>query len=351
LADPRFYASRGPLSIAEIGRLASARLSGEPEGSEASLIHDVAPLDRAGPGHISFCDRPAFAKALAESRMSACFVPEGLAAQVPATAVALVSRAPHAAFCAVASALYPEAGLFWTADTPPLTAIHPTARIGSGTVVAPGVFIGAGVEIGADCVIGPNAVLGMGVQIGRACVIGPNASVAYALIGDHVTVFAGARIGADGFGFTQGPRGLVKVPQLGRVIVQDHVEIGANACIDRGALADTVIAEGTKIDNLVQIAHNVALGRYNLIAAQTGVAGSARTGDFVIMGGQTGVADHLTIGEKARIAAQSGVTRALPGGEAYGGFPAKPVREWRREMATLSRISQRKRPGDDDRSS
>jgi UDP-3-O-[3-hydroxymyristoyl] glucosamine N-acyltransferase len=248
----------------------------------------------------------------------------------------------------LAHALYPDAGLFWDRNAPPLGAIAPSARIGEGAVCGPGAVIGAGVEIGDGTVIGPGTVIGRGVKIGRNCRIDALVSIAYAYIGDQVIVQSGARIGTDGFGFVPGPAGLVKVPQLGRVILQDFVEIGANCAIDRGALADTVIGEGTKLDNAVHVAHNVRIGRHCVIAAQAGISGSSVIGDFVMTGGQVGVADHVVIGDKAQIAARGGVTRTLAGGQVYGGFPAKPIREWRRETATLSRMTKKRRDPSDD---
>jgi UDP-3-O-[3-hydroxymyristoyl] glucosamine N-acyltransferase len=347
VADPAFYTSRGPFSIAQIEKL--TRMSFEPSaGLRDVSIHDVAPLDGAGPGQLSFCDRPKFATALNSTTASACFVLPALAGKVPAGVAGLVTPAPHLAFCAVASALYPDAGLFWDGQNPPLSAIDPSARLGVGAVCAPGVFLGPGVEIGDGTVVGPGCVIGRGVKIGRNCRIDAQVSIAYALIGDGVVIQSGARIGSDGFGFAPSPQGLTKVPQLGRVILQDRVEIGANATIDRGALADTVIGEGTKLDNMVHVGHNVRIGRYCVIAAQTGISGSSTIGDFVMMGGQTGVADHVSIGGKTQIAARGGVTRSLPGGQIYGGFPAKPVRDWRRETATLARLAKKRRDSGDD---
>jgi UDP-3-O-[3-hydroxymyristoyl] glucosamine N-acyltransferase len=220
--------------------------------------------------------------------------------------------------------------------------VAPSAKIGSGTVVAPGAQIGVHVEIGRNCIIGQGAIIGRGVQIGHDVVIGPHVSISHALIGDHVSIFAGSRIGQDGFGFVGGATGHFKIPQLGRVIIQDNVEIGANCCIDRGALADTVIGEGTKIDNLVQIGHNTHVGRHCILAALVGLSGSIEVGDFVVMGGQVGVADHVTIGSGAQIAGKAGVTGNLAGGQVYGGFPAKPVGQWRREMGAIALLAKGK---------
>ena len=178
---------------------------------------------------------------------------------------------------------------------------------------------------GAGTVIGPTAVIGPDVRIGRNCAIGAGTTITHALIGDRVIIHPGARIGQDGFGHLPGVRGHDKVPQIGRVVIQDDVEIGANATIDRGAIRDTVIGEGTKIDNLVQIAHNVEIGRRCLLAAQTGISGSSVVGDYVMMGGQVGVADNMNIGTGASIAASAGVAWDIPAGKKYGGTPAEPA--------------------------
>ena len=341
MADPRFYVSRGPFAIGEIARLAQARLPADIDGQYV-LLDDVAALDRAAPGQLTFCERPKYGKLLAVTGASACFLTEAMAALAPKNVVALVTPTPQIAFCAAASAFYPDAGSVWDARTPSLSSIDPSAHIGADVVIAPGVFIAAGVEIGAGTIVGPGAVIGRGVQIGMNCRIGPQATISHALIGDRVSIFAGARIGCDGFGFAPGPRGLVKIPQLGRVILQDDVEIGANVTIDRGALGDTTLGEGTKLDNMVHIGHNVTVGRMCVIAAQTGISGSVTIGDFVMMGGQVGVADHVVIGDKTQLAGRAGVTRGLPGGQAYGGFPARPVRVWRREVAALARLADRR---------
>ncbi len=215
-------------------------------------------------------------------------------------------------------------------------------KIAAGVMRHPTAIIGAGAEIGADCVLSPYVVIGPGVKLGRGCIVGTAASVQFAILGDRVRLLAGARLGEDGFGFVDGPAGTVRAPQLGRLIVGDDVEIGANATIDRGALGDTVIGDGTKIDNLVHIAHNVQIGRNCFIAGQAGFAGSCELGDGVMIGGQAGVADHLSVGAGAMIAAQAGVISDMPAGESWGGTPAMPRREWLRATLWAARQSKRK---------
>jgi UDP-3-O-[3-hydroxymyristoyl] glucosamine N-acyltransferase len=209
--------------------------------------------------------------------------------------------------------------------------------------VEPGAVIGAGAEIGRGTVIAAGAVVAVRAAIGRDCFVGSHATVQHALIGNRVVIHAGARIGQDGFGFALGVRGHAKVPQIGRVIIQDDVEIGANTTIDRGGNRDTVIGEGTKIDNLVQIGHNAEIGRHCIIVAQVGIAGSTRIGDFVALGGQAGIAGHVDIGDGAQIGAQSGVHGNVPAGARYGGYPASPMKDWIREVAALRRLAKKPR--------
>ena len=220
-----------------------------------------------------------------------------------------------------------------------------------GVTVEPGAVIGPEASIGSGTTIAAGSVIGYRVYIGRDCYVGPNATLTHALVGNRVTIHAGASIGQDGFGFAMGRAGHQKVPQIGRVIIQDDVEIGANTTIDRGALRDTVIGEGTKIDNLVQIGHNVVIGRHCIIVAQTGISGSAELGDFVALGGQVGVVGHVKIGAGAQIAGSSNVRGNVPPGVRWGGTPAKPTRLWFRELTLLRQLAERKDLKLDDRDS
>ncbi len=250
----------------------------------------------------------------------------------------------------VMTKLYPSAvkpgSVFGETGTSPTASVHPSARLEPGVVVDPGAVIGRGAEIGAGTIIGPNAVIGPGVRIGRDGSVGASTTIAAALIGDRIIIHPGAHIGQDGFGFALGARGHLKVPQIGRVIIQNDVEIGAGVTIDRGANRDTVIGEGAKIDNLVQIGHNVVIGRHAVLVAQSGVSGSSAIGDFAALGGQAGIAGHLTIGAGAQVAAAAGVMTDIPAGERWAGVPAKPVRKFFREVAAITRLADRDAHGE-----
>lgn len=338
MPDPRFYRASGPFTLAELAKIAGASLS--PGADPARRFRDVGALDTAGPDEVSFLDNRRYIGAFAASRAGACVVRPELGDRAPAGMALLLTPTPYKGYALVARAFYPE-----QADQSLVhasAAIDPTAKLGTGVEISAGAVIGANTDIGAGCRIGPNAVIGDGVMIGADSSVGANASLSHCVIGARVKVYPGARIGQDGFGFAPDPSGHVKVPQLGRVLVGDDCEIGANTCIDRGSAGDTVIGPGCMIDNLVQIGHNVRLGRGCVLVAQVGISGSTKLDDFVVVGGQGGLAGHLHIGPGAQIAAQSGVHRDIGPGETVGGTPAVPIGEWRRQAAALKRLVKRK---------
>ena len=341
MTKPSFFKPACRLSVGDIATMTEA--VPRPGAPLDRVVESVAPLDRAGPTDLVFFDNAAYAAQLGDCGAAACLVAEKFANDVPAHIAALRTRNPYRAFIAVAQALFPDAmrpsSLYAVEAIAPGANVHPTARLESGVTVDPGVVIGPRAEIGAGTIIGPTAVIGPDVRIGRDGVIGAGATITHALIGDRVVIHPGCRIGQDGFGYQMGPAGHRKIPQVGRVIIQDGVEIGAGTTIDRGGMGDTVIGEGTKIDNLVQIGHNVRIGRHCIIVAQTGISGSVTLEDWVVLGGQVGIADHLTIGEGAQVGASSGLMRDVPAGQKWFGTPAKPAREQFRELATLQRLT------------
>jgi UDP-3-O-[3-hydroxymyristoyl] glucosamine N-acyltransferase len=335
LGSLSFFKQSVGITIGEIAAMTGA----EPRGAAPleRRIADIAALGRARPSELTFLDSPKLVEALASTRAGACLMTAEFEARAPSGMIVLVVKDPMGAFVAVARHLHPDSlrplSLFDVAGVAPNASIHPTAEIEDGVIIDPGAVIGPHAGIGSGTVIGPNAVIGPNVQIGRDCSIGPNASIVHALIGDGVIVHAGSHIGHDGFRYRPGARGHVKVPQLGRVIVQDNVEIGVNTTIDRGGGGDTVIGEGTKIDNLVQIGHNCMIGRHCILVSQCGISGSVTIGDYAVLGGKVGVADHITIGEGAMIAAKSGVMSDIPPGEKWMGYPAMRGREYLRRFA------------------
>lgn len=338
-----FFPAGPGLSLADLADATGARL---PSGLSGDVrVFRVAPVEAAGAGDLTFLENTAYAKFAGGTGATACFISERQASLLPASCTALVSGEPYRAFARAAGLLFPSAAkpqsIFGMAGIAPGAFIHPEARLESGVTVDPGAVIGPGAEIGRGTVICAQAIIGPGVRIGRDGAVGAGATVTHALIGNRVILHPGVRIGQDGFGFAMGARGHLKVPQVGRVIIQDDVEIGANSTVDRGANRDTVIGEGTKIDNLVQIGHNVQIGRHCVLVGQVGVSGSSVLEDYVVLGGQAGIAGHLRIGMGAQVGAKSGVMGDLAAGGKYLGAPAKPARSFFREVAVLAKLAQK----------
>jgi UDP-3-O-[3-hydroxymyristoyl] glucosamine N-acyltransferase len=311
-------------------------------------INGLAALDGAGPRDLTFCDNRRYADQLARTRAGACFVSERLEAVVPSRVAVLRVADPYRAFVTIArerhaDALRPQSS-FANDGIAPSAVVHPSARLEDDVIVDPLAVIGPGAEIGAGTVIGANAVIGAEVKIGRDCSIGIGASILCSLIGNGVIIHPGCRIGQDGYGYLPGRDGLIKIPQTGRVLIQNGVEIGAGTTVDRGGLRDTVIGEGTKIDNLVQVGHNVVIGRHCIVVSQSGIAGSSVLGDGVVLGARVGVSDHARIGDGAQIAARSSVVGEVPPGVKWGGSPAKPIKQFFREIFELERLGREGSP-------
>ena len=334
LGNSRFFRRSGPYPLAVVASTARG-VADEVE----LLLEGVAPLQTAGPNEVSFLDNRRYVSALDQTLAGAVIVHPDLAARVPATTVAIVTSEPYAAWARVAALFYPP--------PPPFPGIHPSAVVEDGALVDPSAEVGplslieTGATIGPGCRIGPCAVIGKGVIVGRDCRIGAHVSLSHALLGARVYVYPGARIGQEGFGFASTKEGFLSVPQLGRVLLEDDVEVGANTTIDRGSSQDTVIGAGCRLDNLVQIGHNVVLGRCCVIVAQVGISGSTVIGDFVRVGGQAGFTGHLRIGERAEIGAQAGVMSDVAPGVKVVGSPAWPIRDFFRQIAVLRKLTRK----------
>ncbi|MCI5076984.1 MAG: UDP-3-O-(3-hydroxymyristoyl)glucosamine N-acyltransferase [Oricola sp.] len=327
----------------DIASLCDGRVAG---GSEV-VISALCSMEHPKAGALAFAQPKAKDADLARlSMVGAILCVEADLDRMPAEPAKIVVDKPHRAFASIGRHLFPASlgpspvslsdG---ASDRFPDARVSTLAEIEDGAVIGPGAVIGDHAAVGRGSMIGANAVIADSTQIGRDCRIGANAVLQYALVGNRVIIHGGAQIGQDGFGFVPGDGALERVPQLGRVIIQDGVEIGSNATIDRGALDDTVIGEGTKIDNLVQIAHNVRIGRHCVIAAQSGVSGSVVIGDGCMLGGGVGIADHVTIGSGVQIGAASGVMHDIPDGERWVGSPAMPVKQFFRQVAALRKLS------------
>ncbi len=341
MADPRFFARLGPFTLAELAEISGTSV-GEGESGE-TVLDDVAPLDTARARDVSFFDNRKYLDALRATRAGACVIRPEDAEAAPAGMATLLTPQPYKAYALIAQAFYPRPrpveGIAASAH------VDASAVLGEGCQVLPGAVIMDGAEIGARCCIGANSVIGSGVSIGEDCRIGANVSISHALIGARVTIHQGTSIGQEGFGVAPDAEGHVRVPQLGRVIIGDDCEIGANTAIDRGSGPDTVLGPHCWVDNLVQVAHNVTLGRGCILAAQVGIAGSTRLGDFVVAGGQAGFAGHLTVAAGVQVGAQAGVTGNLPAGTRVTGTPARPVRRQLRAQAMLGRLATGKHEG------
>lgn len=343
MAQPTFFKKPPASTLADIAALTKAQLVAPSRSGH--VITGLASLDEAGPMHLAFFDNLKYADELKATKAGACLVSPRFEAQVPPHVAVLRVAQPFRAFVGIArewhgDALRPQSW-FGNAGIAPSAVIDGSAHLEDGVIVDPLAVIGPNVEIGAGTVIGSGAVIGANVRIGRDCNVGAHTAIQFALIGNNVLIHPGCSIGQDGYGFVFfGPDGHLKVPQTGRVLIQNNVEIGAGTTIDRGSLRDTVIGEGTKIDNQVQIGHNVTIGRNCLLAAQIGLAGSLTIGDNVALGAKVGINNHLRIGDGAQVTAMSGVKDDIPANGRWGGYFAKPTKQWFREIIAVERLVQ-----------
>ena len=347
MTDPVFFVPSRRYSAIEVANLTGAELV-DSKHSQIE-IRTIASAVEGGEGTLVYVEGRRNASLAEKVRAAAILCTADIIDKVPTGIAILVTPRPQAAFAQVGRLLYPASATPrpMTGETgiSPRAHIDSSARLEAGVIVEAGAVIGPTATIGAGTIIAPNAIIGRSCQIGRDCYVGPTASIQFALIGDRVIIHGGAMIGQDGFGFVAGAHGPERIPQIGRVVIQDDVEIGTNTTIDRGAMADTVIGESTKIDNLVQVAHNVRIGRGCVIAGHCGLSGSVTIGDYAMLGGRVGIADHITIGARAQIGAAAGVMNDIPEGQRWVGAPAVPIRDFFRQVAAVQALA-KARKGD-----
>jgi UDP-3-O-[3-hydroxymyristoyl] glucosamine N-acyltransferase len=343
LTEFSFFPVMAGLSVADIAALTGA----EPcAGADLNRrVTGIAPIDGAEPTDLAFVKDTKFARELAATKAGAVLTSERFAGQAPGHVAVLCSDKPYEAFVAVARHLYRPAlrprSVFGTVGIAANATVHPTAELANGVTVDPFAVIGPSVKIASGSLIGAHAVIGEGVRIGQDCAIGAHCTITHARLGDRVIIHPGCHIGQDGFGYVSSADGHVKIPQVGSVAIGDDVEIGSGTRVDRGGMRDTVIGEGTKIDNLCQIGHNCVVGKHCIIVAQSGLSGSVTLEDFVVLGPRTGIIPHVTVGRGAVLASRSTVYDNVPPGAVWGGFPAKPKLQWLREVLALQRLARR----------
>ncbi len=320
------------LTVSDLISLTGAQCAGYSTSDLSKKIYDVSTLEEARSDQISFLHSGAYVEKFLTSKAGVCLIDAKHQNQIPSTMVGLVHMNPYFAYAVVASAFFREKKMRFVSDVSQTT-------IGDGAEIARSAYIGNGVRIGKNCTVGPSAYIGDNCVIGDDCVIGASASVCYSIIGDRCQIYTGARVGQDGFGFAFDNGINHKITHLGLVLIGDDVEIGANSCVDRGVISDTVIESQVKIDNLNQIAHNVRIGRGTVIAGCSAIAGSATIGRFVQIGGSVNIAGHITIGDRAKIAGASGLMRDVEVGETVAGAPAMPIRSWHKLNSRLAKIA------------
>jgi UDP-3-O-[3-hydroxymyristoyl] glucosamine N-acyltransferase len=313
----------------------SSRLDVPMTGEDDPLISGVAGLADAGDGDITFAEDDRRADALADTRASAVVVKPDQDCALPA----LRHADPRAVFTRILGLFAPGLDGVFPPGVHPTAVVHESADVGAACSIGPQVVIGPDVAIADGTRLGPHVVIERGVRIGARCLIHAQVTIREGCrLGDDIILHPGVVIGTDGFGYHPGPEGLVRIPQLGIVVLEDRVEIGANSCVDRATTGETRIGAGTKIDNLVQIAHNVRVGSHTAISAQCGISGSSEIGDGVTLGGQVGMGDHLKLGNGVKVGGKSGLTRNVPDGETVFGYPAVEFRRSFRQIALTQRL-------------
>lgn len=337
-----FFQNQGPFALSKIIELTKAKLYQNQKQLTIipdHLVFDIATLREAEKENISFFSNNKYKQDFSESKAGFCIATDSAAQLAPADMFVLSVENPYQKFALVSGLFYQTIPYSTKTNISNHAYIAQTAKIGNGVTIMPGAYIGEGVEIGDFCKIYPHVYIDDGVKIADNCVIFHNVTISNAIIGNNAIIHPGAKIGQDGFGFAFENGQYTKIPQIGRVIIGNDVEIGANSCIDRGTIKDTIIADMTKLDNLVQIGHNVAIGKACVIAGQAGVAGSTEIGNYVQMGGQSGTAGHIKIADACQIAGQAGVLSDLEAKSAVFGTPAMPMRKFFKQIAILKKLS------------
>ncbi len=319
MVDTGFHQNKGPFSLAHIAQHVEGL--GFPQEHANDKISSVAPLDKGKANCISFLDNTQYVPAFEKSKAGYCIVNPKYADKAPENMVLIFSDSPYYSYAKVAQLFFPA---------PHDEIIHRSAVIDDSAT------------IGNNCYIGPHVTIGKNVTIGDNCCIHSGCVITHTMIGNNVILHPNSSIGQDGFGFAFHLGAHHKVPQLGKVIISDDVELGASCTIDRGTSSDTFIGKGTKIDNLVQIGHNTRIGAHCILVAQSGVAGSVSMGDYCVVGGQVAIAGHLSIGSRVQIAGQSGVMKDIPDGHTVGGYPAVPIKQFHRQTIALKNLVSKK---------
>jgi len=338
MADQRFFQKSDKIPLNQITNLCNISLT---KGVNKNLLFsDISSLDSANANHISFLDNNLYIEAFKKSRAGACFFKKQFLNIAPKKMIPLITDNPYHSFALTAHLFYPSKKI--SQGIHPKSHIERNVKYDETVQIGPGAVISSDVHIGSNCRIGANTVILSGVTIGKNTSIGPNCSIGYSILGSNIKIHNGVRIGQDGFGYAENIKGHLKMPQLGRVIIEDNVEVGANTTIDRGTGPDTIIGRGSKLDNLVQIGHNVIIGKNCIIVAQTGISGSTVFGNNIIVGGQVGIAGHLKIGNNVKIAAKSGVMKNIDNNGVVGGIPAVPIKNWHRQTIVLKKLVKKK---------
>tara|TARA_Y200000002_G_scaffold134727_1_gene111061 strand:+ start:400 stop:1422 length:1023 start_codon:yes stop_codon:yes gene_type:complete len=340
MKDRSFVKNNGPFKISEILERVLPDQDA-PSKSNDKLIREVSTIQGASSNDITYLSNKNYLNGIDNIKAAACFITSDLKDMLPGNVLPIVVGNPESVIIDVLRLFYEDLDDSSEGLVSGFSHLASTVALGANSQIKPGVVVKRGVVIGDNCIIDANTTIGCNVAVGHNVLIGSNCTLQNCIVGNNVIIHPGVRIGQDGFGYSIGDAGLKKFPHIGRVIIQDNVEIGSNTTVDRGSLNDTVIGEGTKIDNQVQIAHNVTIGQNCAIAGQVGISGSVSIGNGVMIGGQVGIKQHRKIGDNVQIAAGSGVTLSIPSNQRVAGNPARKLGTYLSEIKTISRIARK----------